>query len=468
MSQPPGRWLQRELLRRLMLPVLGIVLLMGIASSFYAEELVEEVFDRWLLDAVSSLASQVQFRDGIAQVQLSPQAEAVLTYDAVDRVTYEIMQGDRHVLGRSGLPRSGGDEHSYGGGRAYDGEDNGVDVRIGVTSVTGSNGEKATVWMSETRQKRDLAMRSLMLVLLLMGVLVLAAALVIGTAVRRTVRPLEQMAAMWNERSHASLEPMPVHEVPHELMPFALALNDLLARVRELLLRERHLAATAAHQLRTPLAGLQLGLARAAEYGDLDSTRAALVELQRTTQRAARMVQQLLALGRLDPEVRGLVELEDVDLVALAREVGEAYMDAAQARQIELSLEAADEHLWVRGQPELLGEALGNVIDNAIRYSPNGARVAIDIDDAPATVVISDSGPGIAPDEADKVFELFVRGRGTTGEGSGLGLAIVKEIATLHGAEAMVDRSPELGGTRFQLRFQQATGAVLSASADTQ
>lgn len=455
MSAPRGRWLQRELLRRLMLPVLGIVVLSGVLTGFNAHALVGQVFDRWLLDTAWSLATQVQFRDGQAVAALTPQADTILTYDIIDRVTYEVLQGGRHVLGARGLPLHGGEDRSYRpGAHAYDSQFDGRPVRVALVAVTGPHGERATVLVSETRAKRQAAERALVLVFAPVALLVVLAAIVLGVGVRRTIRPLESMAAQWNERSHVSLDPVPTQDVPRELMPFALALNDLLGRVRDLMLRERRLAATAAHQLRTPLAGLQLGLARAAECPDLPSTRAALAELGAVTQRTARMVQQLLALSRLDPDVRDIIELEDVDLVKLARDVGEAYMDAAQARHIELELESPEHPVVIRGQPDLLSEALGNLIDNAVRYTPAGGRVALGVATEPPTLTVSDSGPGIGAEDGARVFQPYVRGRGTLGAGSGLGLAIVKEIASLHHADVDLGRSEALGGTRFALCFR--------------
>lgn len=462
MTAPRGRWLQRELLRRLMLPVLGIVILSGLFSAYNAHSLVEQVFDRWLLDSGRALATQVQFRGGHASVDLSPQSETILTYDVIDRAHYELAQGGVHVAGAHGLPVQGDADRRYRqGAHAYDGVFEGLAVRVAQVPVHGPHGEQAVVLVSETRAKREGAMRALVLVFAPVAVLVVLAAVVVGVAVRRTVRPLERMAGLWNERSHASLEPVPTHDVPRELMPFAQALNDLLARVRELLLRERHLAATAAHQLRTPLAGLQLGLARAAECPDLASTRAALAELGVATQRTARMVQQLLALSRLDPDVRGSVGLEDVDLVKLARDVGEAYMDAALAKQVELELDSPERAVTVRGQPDLLSEALGNLIDNAVRYTPAGGRVVLRVSDAPPTLSVSDSGPGIGAEESGRVFQPFVRGRGISGAGSGLGLAIVKEIASLHQAQIELGPAGALAGTCFTLRFPaDAAGRV--------
>lgn len=459
MNKGGGRWLQRDLLRRLLLPVLGIVLLTGAATAYNASELVEQVFDRWLLDAARSLADQVRFEAGRAVVELSPQAESMLRYDIEDRVSFEVVQGGRHLIGDRGVPLNGVGTDSYGAGaRAYGAVIGGRRVRIGSVQVPGP-GEPTVVMVAETHAKRDQAAQSLLLVLAPVGALVLLAAFAVGTAVRRTVQPLESMAAQWNERSHASLEAIPAEDVPRELRPFAVALNDLLGRVRELLLRERQFASTAAHQLRTPLAGLQLALARAAECPDLESTRKALAGLETTTQATARLVQQLLSLARLDPAGRGNIPLVPADLVAIAREVGEAYMDAAIARGIALELVPVRPSVIVLGQPDLLREALGNLIDNAMRYTPAGGWIELAVGVEPPSISVTDSGTGIRLQDRDKVFERFVRGEGTVGEGTGLGLAIVKEIAVLHRSEVLLDASVTRGA-RFVFRFPATAGAA--------
>lgn len=453
MSAAQRRWLQRDLLRRLLLPVLAIVLLTGAITAYSAHLLVEGVFDRWLLDSARALATQVRMSDGRPIVDLPPQSEAILRYDAVDRVYYEVRQGDAHIAGDRDLPLDGSDVREYDAARAYDGVVGGRAVRLGLVRVAGPGAQPLFIAVAETRAKRDRATRDLWLVLAPVAALVLAAAVAVALAVRRTVRPLERMAALWNERSHASLEAMRTGDVPRELLPFALALNDLLARVRELLLRERRFATTAAHQLRTPLAGLQLAIARAASCPDLASTRAALAGLEQATQRTARLLQQLLALSRLDPEVRGAIDLAPVDLVGIARDVGEAYMDAAIARGVRLELVAPPVAVPVQGQADLLHEALGNLVDNAIRYTPPGGLVEIAVGMRPPQLSVADSGPGIRSEDAERVFERFVRGDGTAGEGSGLGLAIVREIAALHRAEAFLDSSSRAQGSRFVLRF---------------
>ena len=286
--------------------------------------------------------------------------------------------------------------------------------------------------------------------------LVMAAAIIL--VVRRTVRPLEVIAARWNARSHASLQPIGDDDVPRELMPFATALNDLLGRIREMLDRERQFAAIAAHQLRTPLTGLQLGLARAAQAPDLATARDVIQELSHTTQRTARLVQQLLGLGRLDPETRGDSDFRSADLVALAQDVGAAHADQAFAKKIDLELISQLESVPVVMQPELMSEALGNLIDNAIRYTQAGGRIMVEVLTGPTRIRVSDSGPGIAEDERELVFERFVRGRLAIGDGSGLGLAIVRDIAALHGASVALSDSA-WGGTRATISFSRDSSA---------
>ncbi|HVR50541.1 MAG TPA: sensor histidine kinase N-terminal domain-containing protein [Pseudorhodoferax sp.] len=460
---PGGRWLQRELRWRLMLPVLAIAALSTLLSVYSAQYFVDRVFDRWLFDAARSLAEQVRVVDGVATVNLSAQAVAMLTYDIVDEAFYEVVDNGRHLAGQFGIPEQGTREQSdHAGARAYDGVFAGQAVRIARVPLMGPD-SGIHVLAAETLLKRQRAQRDLLWTLAPGVLLVVAAALVVGAAVRSTLRPLEKIAQRWNERSQASLEPIPTFDVPRELVPFAFALNDLLARVRGMLERERQFAATAAHQLRTPLAGLRLGLARAAEAPDLATARGVLQELDGTTQRTARLIQQLLALSRLDPEVRKELDLVHVDLLSLARDVGETYLDAAQNKRIDIELRTseADVDVLVHGHADLLSEALGNLIDNAIRYTPPGGRVVIAVHAQPPALEVSDSGPGIPADERDIVFERFVRGRATQGGGCGLGLPIVKEIAALHDAQVTLDDSA-LGGARLMLRFPQPDAAQRS------
>lgn len=462
--RPTG--LEVDLRWRLMAPLLGIVLLASFLSAYAANGLIDCVFDRWLLDAARSLASQVRFEQRSAVIELNRQAQAVLTYDADDRTYFSVREGEQLLAGEPHLPRQGSDlRHYEKDAEAFDAFFLGHAVRVVWVPVSSplEPSRIALVGVAETLNKRQQVFRDLLWVYAPVGLIVIVADWIIFAAVRRTLSPLQRIADQWNTQSHASLKPIATTEVPRELLPFASALNDLLDRLREVLEREKLFASTAAHQLRTPLTGLQLGLARASEAPDLASTRAVLAGLQASTQRTARLVQQLLALSRLDPELASGLEFSRVELHELARAVGESFLDSAHGKGLSMELIAAqgpgpmEQAVDIVGHAELLSEALGNLIDNAIRYSPPGGRVSITVQAMPPSLIVSDTGPGIPDDELLKVMLRFYRGRLASGQGSGLGLAIVKEIANLHHASVSL-KNLEGGGLRVRIQFPTAGG----------
>jgi two-component system sensor histidine kinase TctE len=387
----------------------------------------------------------------------------MLLFDEIDLNWFSVMQSGRVLAGEPDLPLTGTNVVSYRRGEAYNAHYQQQEIRLVRVTLDQAHGDPVTVLMAETLRKRQTAERELWVLLWPIVALVVAAAAAIALAVRRTVRPLETVATRWNQQSHNSLEPIGVDDVPRELLGFASAHNELLARIRTLLARERQFAATAAHQLRTSLTGLQLGLARALEAPDTTSMRQVIRELGGSTQLSARLVQQLLTFGALDPEARGDLDLQPTDLVALAQDVGATHVEQALAKSIDLELVAPAQPLRVAVQPELLADALSNLLDNAIRYTPEGGRVLVEFEADPPAIRVSDSGPGISEDERDIVLERFVRGRNATGDGSGLGLAIAREVMAMHGAEVLLGDSP-WGGLAATLLFPAGSGELRSSS----
>ncbi|MDY0746829.1 sensor histidine kinase [Paucibacter sp. R3-3] len=457
MATEVKRWLQRELQIKLLLPVLLIVVVGGVLALLNAGTMVEKTYDRWLLDSARALSKQVRFEGDQAVLDLQSQAESMLNFDVLDKIYFSVSQSGRRVSGRAGMPTSGSNERQYRlGGRAFNAEFDGQPVRIAWVALPAPGGGIVDVMVAETLNKRSLANSRLLWWYAAIGGLLVAAAMAIVVVLRGTLRPLEDMASRWSVRAHASLDPMPTNDVPRELLPFAHALNSLLGRVRGLLERERQFAGTAAHQLRTPLAGLQLGLHRASQATDIESARRILQELGPATERMGRMIQQLLALSRLDPEIGAGLDFDQLDLVDLARDVGESFLDAADAKGVQLELvEPAGGAVSVRGHRELLGEALGNLLDNAIKYTPRGGRVLLEVDANPPRLSVADDGPGIAESFQPVMFDRFSRGSAGGAEpteGSGLGLAIVREIAALHGASVQFERG-SLGGACFVIQF---------------
>ena len=284
-----------------------------------------------------------------------------------------------------------------------------------------------------------------LLLLPLLGVL-------IWLTVGRGLRPLEELAREVRGRTPESLRPLPEHALPEELTPLSHALNGLLQQLSQALETQRAFIADAAHELRTPLTALALQ-AQLAERADSEIDRKrALGELRAGVERATRLVGQLLTLARNEapaaPDTREAVNLE-----VLLREVIGDYSALAERRHIDLGI-TRSEALEVQGEPMGLRTLVSNLIDNALKYTPEHGRVDASLSRSgqDALIEIQDTGPGIPEADHERVFGRFYRRPGVAREisGSGLGLAIVRRIAVRHGGSARLDRSPS-GGLRVTI-----------------
>jgi two-component system sensor histidine kinase TctE len=437
-----------------MVPLVLIVAVVGAIGMFSAGSETSAVFDRWLLDAAVSLADQVRSSNGggAEAVDLPEAARTMLAYDEIDHTWFSVEDRGRVLIGNVGIPARGRNEAVYGDGRAFDAVYEGAHVRVAAVGAPCTGCEHVVVLVAETMLKRERSNRVVEWLLIPLGLMLVVTCSAIYIAVRRTVGPLEALAEQWNRQAHASLQPIPVGELPHELSPFASALNDLLSRIRAILVRERMFAAAAAHQLRTPLTALRLGMARARNSPDIETARAVLDELAQVTEHTGRLVQQLMLLGRLDPEGRSDVDRMPVDLREVARDVCGLFAEAALEQHVDLELQLPGIAVTVVAQSELLVEALANVIDNALKAAGRKGQVLVSVTESPPSLRVCDNGPGIKPSERRSIFERYVRGSRPRWEGTGLGLAIVHDIATLHGATVAVTDG-ELGGACLAITF---------------
>ncbi len=279
-------------------------------------------------------------------------------------------------------------------------------------------------------------------------------------AVRRAMGPLETLADGVAARSPDNLESLPENgDAPREVKPLMHALNLLLSRLRAALENERRFTADAAHELRTPLAAIRIQTQVALASGEEADRRHALRQVQAGTDRASRLVDQLLRLARLDP-MAGLEQAAEVDLEELTARLEEEF--APLARQAGKLLHRVDtpDRVVARADEDLLRLALRNLLDNALRHTPPGCEVTLGaaLDKGLPMIWVRDTGSGVALDELDRLSDRFVRGRDVTEEGSGLGLAIVKRVAELHGARLSLSNHPE-GGLEARIHW-------LSSAAD--
>ena len=330
----------------------------------------------------------------------------------------------------------------------------------------------ALVQVAETLGKRSrLATEIVKGVILPQFVILPVAVLLVWLALARGFRPLAELQLAIRRRESHDLSPIAEGNVPDEVAPLVRAINELLQRLDKSIGAQRHFLADAAHQLKTPLAGLRTQAELAAQ--EIDGGRAdaatmkhSLRQIALSSQRAAHMVNQLLSMARA--EDHGVaIRRRPVDLAAVVREVVRDAVPRAMERRIDLGYDgpdAAAAHPRLMGEPVLLGELVRNLVDNALQYTPPGgtvtARVLPDPFGQVVVLQVEDTGPGIAAAERELVFQPFYRALGPQVDGSGLGLAIVQEVAQRHGGDVTVeDAMPRSGstaampGARFTVRF---------------
>ncbi|MBP0592471.1 two-component sensor histidine kinase [Paraburkholderia sp. LEh10] len=303
------------------------------------------------------------------------------------------------------------------------------------------------------RLAANVALRTLWPLIVLLPLMGVAVWGVVG----RGLAPLRRVTGALDTRHPEALDPLPDSRLPLEVQPLVRALNGLLERLAVALDTQKAFVADAAHELRTPLAAVQIQAQLVARAHDETERREALGDLQAGVTRATRLAEQLLALARSEPD--GHATTATVDLDALVNDCVTAYLPLAQERRVDLGIEAS-EPATVAGDAEALRVMLNNLIDNATKYTPEGGRVdvCLRVEDGRPVVQIADSGPGIPAAERARVFDRFYRvGTGasrarTDVSGSGLGLAIVRRVALQHHATVALDDS-STGGLRVTVRF---------------
>jgi two-component system OmpR family sensor kinase len=310
------------------------------------------------------------------------------------------------------------------------------------------------------RRAAELALQTLKPFALLLPVL----ALLIWFAVGHALEPLRRLTTQVKARRVDALDALPAGGLPDEVQPLVLALNDLLGRLRAALERERAFMADAAHELRTPLTALYLQLGMLARASGEAERAAAMSTLSAGVQRAIHLIEQLLALARQEP--RAETRRVPVRLDELAREIVTELVPQADAGRIDLGVAAA-QPATIAGDPDDVRTLLRNLVDNAVRYTPAGGRVDVTVESSAgeARLTVSDDGPGIPPEERERVFDRFYRRAGTAPSGSGLGLAIVKAIADAHGATLSLADGPSGKGLVVMVSFAAAAPEGLSAPA---
>ena len=351
-------------------------------------------------------------------------------------------------------------------------------MRVAYTWVQVPGATPALVQVAETREKRSvLATEIIKGVMLPQLVILPLAVLLVWLALVRGIKPLSELEERIRARKPDDLSPLDEKVVPLEVAPLVSSVNDLLTRLKGSIATQKRFLADAAHQLKTPLAGLrmQADLAQR-EQADADQLRQSLKQIGRSSMRATHTVNQLLALARAESNSKALVR-QSCDLAALAIEAVQDTVPRALEKHIDLGYDGAQPGAaggTLQGNPTLLKELVRNLLDNAVNYTPSSeqqpgvvtVRVLADPFGRVLVLQVEDTGPGIPEAERELVFQPFYRALGTNVDGSGLGLPIVLEIARQHQASIAIEEAhPGVvpPGTRVTVRFDAAAAESESA-----
>jgi len=443
--------LPRSLQGRLLALVLGMVVLVwtttAVMTWFDVRHELDELLDSHLAQAAALLIVQ-QARD----VDDDHGVDAPSLHRYAPRVAFQVFHEGRLVLRSANAPA----RPMVEGSRRFESGFTTVQIEGNAWRVFATRGAErdVLVYVGELTSARASILWAVLRSTLWPTLIALPVlALVAWWAIYRGVAPLRRLGSALAQRRAQALEPVNLHDAPSEMSPMMDALSGLFERIGSLMESERRFTADAAHELRTPIAAIRAQAQVALGESDDAQRRRALQGTLEGCDRATRLVEQLLTLSRLETD--SVPSLHTVDLPAIAQQVVAELAPKAIQRRQSLELETTP-GCAVGGDETLLGVLVRNLVDNAMRYSPSGARVEVAVRHEADMIVLTveDSGSGLSEDDLQRLGERFFRVPGGDESGSGLGWSIVRRIATVHRAQLQARRSERLGGLAVRVAFQ--------------
>lgn len=461
-SAQPEKHIQRSLfggiLDWMLAPLLLLWPLSIVITYLIAQSIANQPFDRALEERVTMLAQQVTELNGKIVTRLPVSAHDLLRTD--DSTIYfqitgprgEFVEGDRDMpaLEDEQLPLVDTVQLRTDilHGNAVRIATTQVDLRPAFEQRAAPSQELrlATVQIGETLKKRtQLANEIIKGVILPQFVILPVALALVWFALARGLSPLAQLQQRIRARRPDDLSPIDSGQVPEEISPLVSSLNDMLARLSQTIVLQKRFIADAAHQMKTPLAGIRMQSELALRQTDQADVHRSLQQLAKSSESATRLINQLLSLARAENQTPDTAPLQPIELSELARTVVQDWVPLSFTQRIDLGFEQPDHPIMIAGNPIMLRELLNNLLDNALHYTPALGSVTVraraEEISGLAFLEVEDTGPGIAPTERHHVFERFYRILGTHTAGSGLGLAIVREIAQQHDATVEISNN---------------------------
>ena len=435
----------------------------AVAGYLLTNHFINLTYDKTLYRTALALADQVSLEELGLQVTLPQVAKDLLEFDEDDDVYFRIVgpAGDL-IATHTDLPLPKvypkDDQFLY-----YNTTLHHEKLRVVVYALpaiagfapnTGNN--NVYVLVGETLKKRTLMAEEILFSMLLpqLFIVILVSALLFF-GIKHSLLPLHRLKTELTQRKINDLSPINHQKLPSELQPLLIAFNDLLIRVSKAMAKQQRFISDAAHQLKTPLAGLKTQAELALREKQPAKITHALGQINQASSNLAHLVNQLLSLTKVEPDGATFVTFEPVNLAQLAQQVAGDWASAARQKDIDLGFLDSSQSALILGSAVLLRELMSNLIDNSIRYTPKGGRITVGIksEHSSAIFYVQDNGIGISVEDQALVFERFYRVLGTQQEGCGLGLTIVQEIAERHKATVSVVSKGEGKGTLFLVTF---------------
>jgi two-component system sensor histidine kinase TctE len=448
------RSLRSYLMQRLLIS-LYLLWIVSTAMGYFATiNYANQPYDLVLLQRANAVAEHLRLGSGSELLELVPSLPDGSDPGMPDRVVYTVTDSEgRKLAGNGNTLRPLSYRRDRTGPLFSNGEQEGQKTRM-VSLIFPSNGQILQLHVSETTKQRQALIRGILANIVIPQLLLTLIALaVVWYGLKQGLQPLERLRREVLSRRRDDLRQLDGSQAPAEVRPLIDAVNNLLERLKQVMAAQRRFVADAAHQLRTPFAGLKTQSELALRTDDPEQKQHALQHILTSTQHGVRLVNQLLALARNEPGGQTADDFVPVNLNQLAQECTANWVHQALEKHIDLGYEGAP--AAVQGDASSLTEMLNNLIDNAIRYTPPGGNitVSVSVNTRQAGVHVEDNGPGIEPQHRKQVFERFYRILGSGQSGSGLGLAIVAEVAKRHGAEIRLESGTGGTGTRISVFF---------------
>lgn len=449
--------------------VLGSITLARIGLGIYqARTIAEELYDQQLANSADSCAARLLEKNGVFETSLPPETLATFTHGHEDHFYYEIFdEGGNRIAGNTDMLKTAynpetSQVHTFSSTKIMHEPFRLLQSRIKVPE---SSLRTVTVVAAETMHARSNLAKRIITSMVAAQLLVIIASIAMVMLVTNAVfAPLAKLRKTIINRSPSELSPIDDSSAPEDVQPLITAINELLMRSRTEIESRNRFIANAAHQLRTPIAGLKTYSSFGLRLTELNEMQDLVKKLDTGLDRVTHLMNQLLAMARVEH-----LKLAPCDLSTAVLERLDEYRNLAQDKEIELEFIRPQGEILINGDSTGLRDLIANLVENALRYTNKKGRVQVRLVPANGYVslIVEDNGTGIPPAERERVFERFYRVPGTTGDGCGLGLSIVWEVVLAHKAKITIETPADGQGTIVKIDFPLSLSAVIAQSTNS-